>query len=106
MKNTIIFALVLILAGPAFSQDLPRYYPQEGFQRTGLVDALYVDESRIVIDDIPYQYASSVVVHSVSSYRVSITRVRSGVRVAFKLGRNHEIVELWLVPENYSDGRK
>lgn len=106
MKTKIILVLAFFLASPAFSQDLPAYYPKDGFQRTGLVDGIYIDESRIVINDIPYQYSSSVVVHSMSSYRVSITRVRSGVRVAFKLGRNRQIIELWLVPLNYSDARE
>ncbi len=106
MKSKIIIALAVMLASPAFSQDLPDHYPTEGFQRTGLVDAIYIDESRIVIGDIPYQYSSTVIVHSMSStYRASISRVRSGVRVAYKMGRNFEIIELWLLPVNYSDAR-
>ncbi len=106
MIKTFIVALAIAFASPAFSQSLPNYYPAEGFQRTGLVDAVYADEYKIVINDIPYQYSSSVVVHSMSSYRASFTRIRSGVRVAYKMGRNHEIVELWLLPANYSDSRR
>lgn len=106
MKKTLIVALAIIFLSTAYSQDFPKYYPAEGFQRTGLVDAVYADELRIVINDISYQYSSSVVVHSMTSYRASFSRIRSGVRVAYKMGSHREIVELWLLPDNYSDSRK
>ena len=106
MIKTLIVTVIFMLACPAFSQDLPKYYPAEGFQRTGLVDAIYYDEGKIVINDIPYMYSRDVVVHSMSSYRVSLEQVRNGERVAYKVGCGGEIVELWLLPTNYSDGRQ
>lgn len=106
MKKILIIALALVFASPALSQNLPKHYPAEGFQRSGVVDAVYPEEFRIVINDIPFYYSSAVVVHSMSSYRASFSRVRSGVIVAYKMGSNREIVELWLLPPNYSDSRK
>lgn len=106
MTKTLIVALAIVFAGPAFSQNLPKYYPAEGFQRTGLVDAVYESEYRIVINDIQYHYSTAVVVHSLSSYRTSLARVRSGVRVAYKMGNGGEIVELWLLPLDYSNSRE
>lgn len=106
MIRTLIFAVLIAATGPAFSQGLPKHYPAEGFSRSGLVDAIYVDERRIVINDIPYVYSESVVVHSMSSNRASLNRVRSGVRVAYKMGSGRVIVEIWLLPPNYKDSRR
>ena len=106
MFRTLIIALILLLAGPAFSEDLPKYFPKEGFQRTGLVDAIYVENSTIVINDQPFRFSQNVVVHSINSYRVPFTHVRTGVRVGYKMTNGGEIIELWLLPENYSDRRR
>lgn len=99
--RTFIVALLLALASPVVAQGLPSYYPSEGFQRTGLVDGIYADENRIVINDIPYQYSTSVVVHSLSSYRAPLSRVTTGTRVGYKMTREGVIIELWLLPDNY-----
>ncbi|NOX68802.1 MAG: hypothetical protein GXP15_06425 [Gammaproteobacteria bacterium] len=103
MKKTIALLLLAIipLACPALADKLPSYYPDEGFSRTGLVDAVYTVKSRIVIDDIPYQVSKSAIVHSLTSERVSIARIRPGVRVAFKTGSDRSIQEFWLLPANY-----
>jgi hypothetical protein len=106
MKKILILALAILFASPAFSQKLPKHYPAEGFQRTGLVDAVYASEYRIVINDIQFHYSKAIVVHSMSSYRASFSRVRSGMRVAYKMGSNNEIVELWLLPATYTDSRR
>jgi len=106
MKKILIVFVAILFASPAFSQSLPKHYPAEGFQRTGLVDAVYAPEYRIVINDIQFHYSKAVVVHSMSSYRASFSRVRSGMRVAYKMGSNNEIVELWLLPANYTDSRR
>ncbi len=105
MIKKIVAIVAISIASFAYAQNLPNYYPAEGFQRTGLVDAVYPDESRIVINDTQYHYSGSVVVHSLSSYRVSFSRVHSGVRVAYKMGSDNKIVELWLLPLNYSETR-
>ena len=106
MIKTLIIALLLVLASPAFAQDSPKNHPIEGFQRSGLVDAIYAEEGRIVINDIPYPFSQNVVVHSTSSYRVPFSQVREGARVGYKMGSGGEIVELWLLPANYSDRRE
>jgi hypothetical protein len=106
MIRTLIIAMILVLAGPAFSQDLPKHYPKEGFQRTGLVDAIYVEDSTMVINDQPFRFSQNVVVHSLTSYRVPFTHVREGVRVGYKMTNGGEIIELWLLPDNYVDTRQ
>jgi len=106
MFRTLMFTLILLLAGPAFSEDLPKYFPKEGFQRTGLVDAIYVENSMIVINDQPFRFSQNVVVHSMNSYRVPFTYVRQGVRVGYKMADGGEIIELWLLPDNYADRRQ
>ncbi len=106
MLRTLVAILTLIFAASAIAQTLPAHYPAEGFNRTGEVHAVYHDESRIVINDIPFLYSSAVVVHSMSSKRASFSRVRNGVIVAYKLGSDRKIIEMWLLPPDYSDGRR
>jgi hypothetical protein len=106
MIKTLIVTLILAVAGPAFSQELPKHYPREGFQRTGLVDAIYVEDSTIVINDQPFRFSQNVVVHSLTSYRVPFTHVREGIRVGYKMANSGEIIELWMLPDNYSDRRQ
>lgn len=106
MIRMLIITSILTLAGPAFAQDLPKYYPTEGFQRTGLVDAIYVEDSTIVINDQPFRFSQNVVVHSMNSYRVPFNYVREGSRVGYKMTNGGEIIELWLLPENYRDRRQ
>lgn len=104
--KTLIIATLLVLASPAFPQGMPKHYPNEGFQRTGLVDAIYVEDSTIVINDQPFRFSQNVVVHSMTSNRVPFTHVRLGVRVGYKMASSGEIVELWLLPDNYSERRQ
>jgi hypothetical protein len=96
----------LALASPASAQDLPKHYPTEGFQRSGIVDAIYVEDSTIVINDMPYRFSQNVVVHSMTSNRVPFTQVREGVRVGYKMASSGEIIELWMLPKNYSERRE
>ncbi len=106
MKRIALLITSLVLATSAFAQGLPKHYPSEGFQRTGVVHAVYPDELRIVINDIPYAYSKAVVVRSLSSNRASFTRVRPGMKVAYKMGSDQRIIEMWLLPPNYSDARR
>lgn len=103
MSNKLILVLVvgLVVMTTAIGQTFPSYYPEEGFQRTGTVNAVYYDESRIVIDDVPYHMSDAPVVHSLTAYSVSIARLRPGVKVAFKTGNSRLINEFWLLPMNY-----
>lgn len=104
MRKILVLALAITFAfaGSAFAQNLPSYYPKDGFQRTGQVDAVYAGEFRIVIDDIPYQYSKSVIVHSLTAYRSSLGRIHSGVRVAFRTSSGGRVIEeIWLLPRNF-----
>ena len=100
-----ILVVTFVLTSTAFAQKLPSYYPAEGFQHTGRVDAVYIQEERVVIDDISYQVSNSVVVHSLSSFSVSRARVRQGVLVAFKMGGGRVIEEFWLLPGSYGTSK-
>lgn len=105
MFRTLFAIVTLVIAASAFGQGLPSHYPAEGFNRTGVVHAIYYDESRIVINDVPYLYSSAIIVHSLSSRRAPFSRVRTGTKVAYKLGSDRKIIEMWLLPPNYSDVR-
>ncbi|MBT8102531.1 MAG: hypothetical protein KJO95_06140 [Gammaproteobacteria bacterium] len=108
MKKTsfIIATIACLLTNVAIAAKLPSYYPANGFRDTGRVDALYVEEGRIVIDDVSYQISTSAVVHSLSSYSDSMARVRVGAHVAFKLKSGDLIVEFWMLPRNYDASKR
>lgn len=106
-KNlSLLLLIVFCVAFPAFASDLPSHYPDEGFSRTGRVNAVYPKESRVVIDDVPYQVSKDVVVHSLSAQSVSVLRIRQGVHVAFRTGSGRAIEEFWLLPNNYKPVRR
>lgn len=108
MKKQLIsaFLIAIALASTAFAQRLPAHYPSEGFQRTGIVDAVLLDENRIVIGDISYAVSDNVVIHSLTAKDVSIARLRPGVRVGIRNGRSRVLTELWLLPSNYDSKRR
>lgn len=103
MKKAITLFLMIVfpLACPALADGLPSHYSDEGFSRTGRVDAVYTIEGRVVINDLPYQVSKSAIVHSLTAEHVSIARIRKGVHVAFRMNGNREIDEFWLLPANY-----
>ncbi len=98
--------LMIAVAPAALAQGLPDYYPKEGFKRTAVVTAVYPDEGRIVIGDLEYRMNSRPIVRSLSSRYDSMARIRPGAHVAFRIGENREIVEFWLLPKNYTGGRR
>ncbi len=102
MIKKLAFALMLSLgmAGSAAAQSLPDYYP-DSFQETGYVDAVYLDESRVVVGDIVYTLSDSVVVYSLSSDNDSLLRVREGAHVGMKLSGGRHITAIWLLPDVY-----
>lgn len=101
-KKTILGLLcALLVTTTSIAQNFPSYYPKEGLQRTGRIDAVYMEENRIVIGDIPYQMSESPIVHSLTAYSVSIARLRPGAMVGFKEGQGRILNEFWLLPANY-----
>ncbi len=105
-KLFLSLAVCLLAAATAFAQNFPSYYPEEGFQRTGTVDAVYGEERRVVIDDVPYVISDDLVVHALNAYSVSAARIRPGVKVGFKQNNNRIISEFWLLPINYDPRRR
>lgn len=104
----ILFTLMIActLTGTAIARDLPGYYPAEGFQRTGTVQAVYAGENRVVIGDISFRLSKTVVVHSLSSKNDSLARLRIGARVGYTMGKGRIITEFWLLPRNYKRSKK
>lgn len=96
-----LFILLLFFGGAAFAQSLPNYYPKGALVQTAVIDAVYLDEGRITIGDITYRMNPRPIVRSPSSSYDSIARIRPGVRVAFRVDVNDEIVEFWIYPKNY-----
>lgn len=108
MKKQLISTLFIVIAfaSTAIAQRLPAHYPSEGFHRSGVIDAVLLEEHRIVIGDISYPLSGDFVVHSLTAKDVSIARLRPGVRVGIRNGRNPVITELWLLPASYDASRK
>lgn len=107
MKKTISLAFVIAFAfmSTAIAATLPSYYQSERFQHTGIVDAVYAEEGRVIIDDTSYPMSSSAIVHSLSSYKDSFSRIRKGARVAYRM-RDGVISEFWLLPMNHKEKRR
>ena len=100
--------VALALTGVAGAQNLPNYYPAEGFQRVGVVDSLQIEAQTLIIDDLSYTISSSVVIHSPRSYRVPISNLKVGTLVGFKTTRSggRVIFEIWLLPSDYENGSR
>ena len=96
-----ILFLTIMLATTAFGRDLPAYYPEGEMRRAGEIDAVYMEDGRIVIDDISYPVSDDAIVHAPNAYSVSKNRLRPGTRVAFRVGQGGEISNFWLLPRNY-----
>lgn len=108
MKKTLFLVLVFAyaLASPSIAATFPSYYPVNGFPNTGRVDAVYLEESRIVIGDLPYKISESVVVRTLRSKSDSLARIREGAKVGFRTSRRDVIEEFWLLPSNYEAPRR
>jgi len=98
-KTTIIIAAAFI----CFSTTAAADYAKTGFQRTGTLDAVHLDQQTIVINDIAYSLSDNFVVHSKSTYSVPATRLVPGILIGYKMaGRSRLITEIWLLPPNYN----
>ncbi len=98
-----IAALVLVASNFAYAQ-FPAYYPKAGFQRVGTLDSVQLDRQVIVINDVPYNLANNLIVHSEAAFSVPTSKLRIGGQVGYKTaGRGRLISEIWLLPNNYKD---
>ena len=100
-----LIALLLFLGGTASAQSLPNYFPKGPLVQIAVIDAVYLDDNRITIGDITYRMNPRPIVRSVSSSYDSMTKIKPGVSVAFRLDANDEIVEFWIYPKNYRPRR-
>lgn len=104
-RRAALAVMLLALGAAAFAADLPAWYPEEGFQRTGRIDALIPEEQRIVINDISYPLADNVIVHTPNAFSVPKSRLRTGVHVGYRVGGGRRIVELWMLPRDFDPRR-
>lgn len=104
MRNGIrsVVLLTIAVCGSALAQRLPSHYP-DSFQRTGTVDD--ISTTTIVINDIPYTLSNTVVVHSLTESRIAVARIRPDDVIGFEFGENRQIVEIWLLPDDYQQSR-
>jgi len=103
-----IAVIALLLAGTVAAQNLPRYYKDADFQRTGRVDSVQIEAQRIVIDDVSYSISSNLIVHSPKAYSVPVSNLKVGTLVGYKMlnARSRLISEVWLLPSDYNDRRR
>lgn len=92
--------LAVAVSGTALAQILPDYYP-ESFQRTGTVDD--IGDNRIVINDSSFGLSDEVVVHSLFARETFVSTIRPGNLVGYLAGENRQIVEIWILPDNYDE---
>lgn len=104
MKKILIAALFLVMtvSGAAVADG----QPPGDYMTVGTVDAIFPQENRIVIGDIPYQLSDALVIHTTSASDVSIARLRVGVTVGIRFGQSEPIRELWILPRSYKDPRR
>ena len=100
-----IAVLAILIASTVAAQNLPRYYKDADFKRTGRIDSVQLEEQRIVIDDISYSFSSNVIVHSPRAYNVATSNLKVGTTIGYKFlnVRARQIGEIWLLPNNYND---
>lgn len=104
MKKLLIAVLfsVMAVAGTAVAQ---RQAPDD-YMMVGTVDGVFPEENRIVINDVPYRIADSLVIHTNSARDVSIARLRVGVKVGIRFGQSEPLREIWILPRSYKDPRR
>ncbi|MGB5511169.1 MAG: hypothetical protein WBM87_05620 [Woeseiaceae bacterium] len=104
MKNTILLIIVMasgLMSTHAMAQKFPSYYPAE-FAETGIIDDLNLGMGEIIINDSVYRVSPQAVVRSLSSREDSMTRLRLGANVGFKMSGG-AITEFWLLPASYKE---
>lgn len=108
MKHVI--KLLCLLTGLAWSTShaasLPSHYPQDGFQRTGVIDGVSLSKGEISINDFRYYLSEQATLHSLSGPSDSLARLRPGNKIGFSFtltGKRHVITEMWMLPSYYGE---
>ena len=105
MKKTVLLIIVMacgFMSTHAMAQKFPSYYPDKGFNITGVIDDLNLGTGEIIINDSVYRVSPQAVVRSLSSKEDSMTRLRVGANVGFNMS-GRVIKEFWLLPANYGN---
>ncbi len=105
MKKTGLLIIVMacgFMSSLAMAQNFPSYYPEKGFNETGIIDDVNLGMGEIIIGDAVYRVSPEAVVRSLSSKEDSMTRLRVGANVGFKM-TGGMITEFWLLPLNYEE---
>jgi hypothetical protein len=98
----------LVLWTTASGVQFPEYYPQQGFQRTGIIDRIDFGSREIVINDSLFTMAESVELNSLSKQGDSLGRLHKGVRIGYsykKVDGDRLITTIWLLPSHYGQSR-
>ena len=105
MKKTVLLIIVMacgFMSTQAMAQKFPSYYPEKGFNQSGVIDDVNLGMGEIIINDSVYRVSPQAVVRSLSSREDSMTRLRVGANVGFKISGG-VIKEFWLLPANYKE---
>ena len=103
MKKIVVLIIVIacgFMSTQAMAQKFPSYYPEKGFNETGVIDHVNLGRGEIIINDSVYRVSPQAVIRSLSSKKDSMTRLRVGTNVGFKMSGG-VIREFWLLPANY-----
>ena len=106
-KLTTMLAVAAVMSSSLAFAALPSYYPKEGFQRVGVLDDVQLKRQMIVVNDIPYSLADSVIVHSPNSFSVPFSQLRIGAKLGYKMAAGGRLItEIWLLPSDYKNPRR
>ena len=104
---TMALLAAFLLAGTSYAQQLPSYYPDDGFQRVATIDAVHLERQVIVINDVPYTISDNAVVYSRSSANAPWSRLKAGGKIGYKQAAGGRVItEIWLLPSNYKSRQR
>ncbi len=106
-KLTTLLAVAAVMSSSLAFAAFPAYYPKEGFQRVGILDDVQLKRQVIVVNDIAYALADSVIVHSPKSFSVPSSQLLVRTHVGYKMAAGGRLItEIWLLPSNYKNPRR
>ncbi len=104
MKKLLILVSLLFLPLLCSAAETPEWYPEKGYELSGMIQQIDVKQRAIVISDDKLVIASIVKVHSLDDEFYSLSRLKIGdvigVDVAEISGGMVEIVEIWLLDKD------